>query len=245
MGEGEVESVHGGLAVWWVLEWVLCVVDLFEGDIGVEGEKGGIDSSEGESGGGESGGGEGDGGDSSGGESGGGESGGGESSGGDSGGGDSSGGGGGVVMAFIGFQMMRGSGKVAAVGERSGLRAVHSLLDIQREKERAEMHPSRYLKDLEVLYNIHRYSFGCFGGGGGGGRNLAGIVLAALIKWRWCRLVGVGGSITKTRVVYQGLAPVPRDLQTRTIPGTSNDLLAPLRDNILVDNQGRFILTAT
>nr|XP_045611034.1 uncharacterized protein LOC123766162 isoform X2 [Procambarus clarkii] len=38
----------------------------------------------------------------------------------------------------------------------SGLRAVHSLLDIQRDKERALLHPTRYLDDLRVLYNIHR-----------------------------------------------------------------------------------------
>ncbi|KAK8394399.1 hypothetical protein O3P69_006529 [Scylla paramamosain] len=36
------------------------------------------------------------------------------------------------------------------------LRAVRSLLDIQRERERAQLHPARYLDDLRVLYNIHR-----------------------------------------------------------------------------------------
>ncbi|XP_071522962.1 uncharacterized protein [Panulirus ornatus] len=37
-----------------------------------------------------------------------------------------------------------------------GLRVARSLLDIQRERERAELHPARYLDDLRVLYNIHR-----------------------------------------------------------------------------------------
>ncbi|KAK8752585.1 hypothetical protein OTU49_006400, partial [Cherax quadricarinatus] len=37
-----------------------------------------------------------------------------------------------------------------------GLRAVHSLLDIQRDRERTHLHPTRYLDDLRVLYNIHR-----------------------------------------------------------------------------------------
>ncbi|XP_050693505.1 uncharacterized protein LOC126984154 isoform X2 [Eriocheir sinensis] len=36
------------------------------------------------------------------------------------------------------------------------LRAVRSLLDIQREKERAELHPARYQDDLRVLYNIYK-----------------------------------------------------------------------------------------
>ncbi|XP_042857708.1 uncharacterized protein LOC122243995 [Penaeus japonicus] len=49
------------------------------------------------------------------------------------------------------------SNRLQAERERAeSIRGAKSLLDIQRERERAEQNPARYMEDLKVLHNIYR-----------------------------------------------------------------------------------------